>query len=97
MPQSAKGQGTHLDRQEMKKLLIEASEEGIDPDFESLVGAASQLDAQNFAAFLVLFLEEGRNLRATNRAGQTAIDVLRTQSQKGDYLHVLAQALSKAS
>lgn len=65
-------------------------------DFNDLLAAASHLEPEHFVIFLNLFSEQGRNLRATNRAGQTALDIIRTQYQKTDYVQALANALSRA-
>ncbi len=84
-------------REDLEAFLVQESQDGTDPDFESLMKASKHMVPEAFAAFLILFLEEGRNLRATNRAGQTVLDVIRTQSAKGEYVTALSQAMSQAS
>lgn len=82
--------------QSVTQLLNLDQESHTSNDFNDLLAAASHLEPERFVVFLNLFLEQGRNLRATNRAGQTALDIIRTQYQKTDYIQALASALSRA-
>ena len=63
-----------------------------DPDYHVLEKAYRGMKAENFATFVKFFLEEGRNINATNAEGRTLLQVVESHRLGEDYAEILKDA-----
>ena len=63
-----------------------------DPDYHVLEKAYRGMKAENFATFVRFFLDEGRNINATNADGRTLLQVVETHRLSDEYAEILKQA-----
>ncbi len=49
---------------------------GIDPDFHTLLRAYQQMRADDFAAFIDMFVAAGRDINARNNHGESLLDIV---------------------
>lgn len=82
--------GEVFDAARLRSFLDYRPPAGVDPDYHVLEKAYRGMGAENFADFLALFIAAGRNLHATNPAGQTLAEVIRNQRHAEPYLAALA-------
>lgn len=59
--------------------------EGVNPDFHILEKAYRGMKAENFDTFLKFFLEQGRDLNATNPAGKTLLQIISQHPHGEEY------------
>lgn len=65
---------------------------GENADFHALVTAYKHMRAHDFERFVGFFLAAGRDLGATNAAGETLLDIVRRHPKSADFVAVLEAA-----
>lgn len=73
----------------IKSYLDVQSFDGTDSDFHCLYRAYTRMNADVFLTFVKLFKAEGRNVHATNKAGQSLADIIAEHKQSQQYLSAL--------
>ena len=64
----------------------------INPDYTALERAYRGMKADNFTTFVKFFVEEGKNINATNENGQTLLQVVSEHRHGDDYAGALKSA-----
>lgn len=82
-------EGEQWSEEKLRDYLNFTTFDGTDPDFQCLYRAYTRMNQRTFAEFIDLFKNEGRNLQATNRDGQTLADLISRHQQSTDYLAAL--------
>ena len=77
--------------EQLSEYLLFKTYDGTDPDFHCLYRAYTRMNEVTFARFVALFKEQGRDLHATNKDGQSLADLLRQHDQAEAYLEALEQ------
>ncbi|SDJ66213.1 PA4642 family protein [Microbulbifer yueqingensis] len=65
---------------------------GVERDFYLLERAYRGMKAENFATFVRLFLEQGRNLDSVGPEGKTLLKKVAEHRQSEEYAHILREA-----
>ncbi len=81
--------GETFDDERIKSFLCYEPPEGVNADFHLLEKAYRGMNADNFATFLRFFLAEGKNIDATNPAGQTLLAIASQHRHGKDYAAAL--------
>lgn len=76
----------------VKSFLQVRPHDGSDEDFHMLHKAYQSMRASDFALFVEFFTAEKRNLAATNRRGQTVMDIISTHRHGAEYAAILEAA-----
>ena len=87
--------GETFDDERIKTFLQLQPSDGLNADFHVLEKAYRGMKADNFATFIKFFVESGRDINATNHAGETFLQVLRQHRQAEDYIEALTAAGAK--
>ncbi len=83
--------GEVFDSARVAEFLISEAPAGVDVDFHALERAYRGMNIDNFSEFLALFTAAGRNLKATNRDGQTLAEIAAEHANGADYVAALQQ------
>ena len=81
--------GEFFDDERIKTFLDFEPPEGVDADFHVLEKAYRGMNIENFETFITFFLEDSRNLNATNPEGNTLLQVVSQHRLGEDYADVL--------
>jgi hypothetical protein len=65
--------------------------EAVEADFHALLKAYQQMRADDFAKFVALFIEQGRNINARNPQGRTVLSYVREHTKSVEYAQTLEQ------
>ncbi|MDX9874414.1 MAG: PA4642 family protein [Spongiibacteraceae bacterium] len=65
--------------------------ENVDPDFHRLLKAYQAMRAEDFAAFVAMFVESGGNINARDRNGRTVLSYVIEHRNSGEYAEALRQ------
>lgn len=65
--------------------------EDVEADFHTLMKAYQAMRADDFAKFVALFAEQGRNINAHNPHGHTALYYVRQHRKSTEYAQILEQ------
>lgn len=76
----------------VRSFLNVRSYDGTDDNFHMLLKAYQSMRVSDFELFVGFFLEEGRDLNATDRQGRTVLDIINTHRHGGDYADILHNA-----
>lgn len=87
--------GEVFDDARLKTFLDHQPYGSMNPDFHVLEKAYRGMHAENFATFIQFFLEAGRDINATNDAGQTLLEIVRSHRLGEEYAEILVQAGAK--
>lgn len=66
--------------------------EGTDPDFHMLLKAYQQMRAEDFATFLGMFKEAGRDINARGPEGETVLSIVERHRYGGEFVEALREA-----
>ena len=81
--------GETFDDERIKSFLCFEAPQGVNPDFHLLEKAYRGMNADNFDNFLQFFLEDGRDIDATNPAGETLLAIVSQHQHGGEYAAAL--------
>jgi hypothetical protein len=73
----------------VKDFLTIQTVEDVAADFHVLLKAYQAMRLENFAEFVALLIEDGRNINATNPAGKTVLSIIQQHGSSGAYADVL--------
>jgi len=76
----------------VKSFLQVRSHDDVQEDFHMLLKAYQSMRAEDFAKFVDFFVDDGRNLDATNPAGKTVLDIVSQHRRSDAYAEILQQA-----
>lgn len=76
----------------VRSFLNVRSYDGTDENFHMLLKAYQSMRVSDFELFVGFFLEEGRDLNATDRRGRTVLDIINTHRHGGEYAAILRNA-----
>jgi len=76
----------------VRSFLNVRSYDGTDDNFHMLLKAYQSMRPSDFELFVGFFLEEGRDLHATDRQGRTVLDIINTHRHGGEYAGILRDA-----
>ncbi|MEE4659052.1 MAG: PA4642 family protein [Halieaceae bacterium] len=76
----------------VKSFLQIRSHDDVEEDFHMLLKAYQSMRAEDFAKFVGFFVDDGRNLDATNPAGKTVLDIVSQHRRSDAYAEILQQA-----
>ncbi len=76
----------------VKSFLEVRPHDGSDADFHMLHKAYQSMRASDFELFVGFFTAQQRNLAATNRRGQTVMDIVSTHRHGAEYAAILEAA-----
>ena len=65
---------------------------GVNADFHCLEKAYRGMVAENFATFVRMYTEAGRDINATNTEGKTLLALIDTHAQSSEYADILKDA-----
>jgi len=65
--------------------------EDVEADFHALMKAYQQMRADDFAKFVAMFIEQGRNVNAKGPQGRTVISYMREHTKSVEYVQILEQ------
>lgn len=82
-------EGEQWREEQLREYLDFNTYDGTDRDFHCLYRAYTRMNEDTFAQFVELFKQEGRNVSATNKDGQTLAELLKTHKQSEEYRAVL--------
>ncbi len=68
---------------------------GVNTDFHLLEKAYRGMRGENFATFVKLFLNAGKNVNATNPEGKTVLQVIKTHRLADEFILALENAGAK--
>lgn len=88
--------GEPMTDEQIRVFLDVRPEAGEDPDFSALLRAYRSLREHDFARFVAMFREAGRNIDARGADGQTLRDVLATHRLAAGYIEALDAARTPA-
>lgn len=77
--------------QRVKDFLEVKPAEDIEADFHVLLKAYQSMRLENFAEFVGFFVDENRNINATNPDGETVLSIVKQHRSSVDYAKVLAE------
>ncbi len=63
--------------------------EAVEADFHALLKAYQQMRADDFAKFVAMFIEQGRNINARNAARRSVLSYVREHSKSVAYADIL--------
>lgn len=75
----------------VKDFLNVQTVEDVEADFHVLLKAYQAMRLENFTEFVALFVDEGRNINATNPAGQTVLAIVQQHGRSAGYATALKQ------
>jgi hypothetical protein len=73
----------------IKNFLSVTSHDEVERDFHMLLKAYQSMRASDFAIFVDLFIAEGRDVGATNPAGETVLSIVMQHRNSGEYADIL--------
>jgi len=76
----------------VRSFLDSKSYDGTDENFHMLLKAYQSMRASDFELFVGFFLEQGRDLNATDKSGRTVVEVVSTHRHGGPYVDILRTA-----
>ncbi len=76
----------------VRSFLEVKSYDEVEADFHMLFKAYQSMRADDFEKFIGFFLNDGRNLNATNPAGETVLSIVEQHRRSGDYVNLLKSA-----
>ena len=76
----------------VRSFLNARSHDGSNEDFHMLLKAYQSMRASDFELFVGFFKEQGRDVNATSRDGDTVLDIVATHRHGGEYADVLRKA-----
>ena len=76
----------------VKSYLNVRSHDGTSEDFHMLLKAYQSMRASDFELFIGFFLEQDRNLNATDKSGRTVLEVIGTHRHGEPYSDILRAA-----
>lgn len=65
--------------------------EAVEADFHALMKAYQQMRVDDFAKFVAMFIEQGRNVNARNPQGRTVLSYIREHAKSDEYAQILVQ------
>ncbi len=81
------------DDERVASFLVPRPGDGELPDHRLLLRAYQSMRAEDFARFVPLFVDAGRDLQATGRDGRTVLEEIRDHRYGTDYAAVIEAAL----
>ncbi|MBR9910516.1 MAG: hypothetical protein GYB33_09225 [Gammaproteobacteria bacterium] len=87
--------GEVFDDARIKTFLENEPYGGANADYHVLEKAYRGMKAENFATFVEFFQAEGRDINATNSAGQTLLQVVQEHRLAEEYIAILKAAGAK--
>ena len=84
--------GETFDDERVKGFLVSEPQAGIDADFVVLERAYRGMKADNFATFVQFFIDESRNINATNPDGKTLLSIVSEHRKSQEYSDILKNA-----
>lgn len=75
--------------QRVKDFLEIKPAEDIEADFHVLLKAYQSMRLENFEEFVHFFIAEGRNINATNPAGNTVLSIVNQHRNSTEYANIL--------
>lgn len=88
----AKILGEHFDDARIRTFLQIEPYGNLHYDYCALEKAYRGMNAENFATFVRFFVEEGHNIKVTNGAGKTFLEVIRSHRNSEEYIDALKAA-----
>ena len=76
----------------VRSFLDSKSYDGTDENFHMLLKAYQSMRASDFELFVGFFVEQGRDLNATDKSGRTVVEVVSTHRHGGPYAEILRAA-----
>ena len=76
----------------VRSFLNAKSHDGTDENFHMLLKAYQSMRASDFELFIGFFLEQDRDLNATDKSGRTVLDIIGTHRHGGPYAEILRSA-----
>ena len=73
----------------VRSFLDSKSYDGTDENFHMLLKAYQSMRASDFELFVGFFLEQGRDVNATDKAGRTVLEIIDTHRHGGPYADIL--------
>lgn len=87
--------GEYFDDERIRSFLAFQPPEGINADFHVLEKAYRGMIPENFATFVSFFVEEGRDLNATDPHGRTLLEQVHDHRYGEEYAEALRAAGAK--
>lgn len=87
--------GEVFDDARVKSFLNFQPPAGVDADFHVLEKAYRGMNIDNFATFVQFFIEDGRNINATDNQGKTLLTQVQNHRLGAEYCTVLSNAGAK--
>lgn len=87
--------GEHFDDERIRSFLAFQPPEGVDADFHVLEKAYRGMIPENFATFVRFFVEDGRDLNATDPYGRTLLEQIQDHRYGEEYMEALRVAGAK--
>ena len=84
--------GEVFDEDRVRGFLTQDAPAGVSPDFHCLERAYRGMKVENFKSFIGYFVEEGRNLNATNDQGRTLLSLIQEHRRSIEYAQIMEQA-----
>ena len=84
--------GEVFDDERIKTFLIYSAPVGVNVDFHCLERAYRGMKAENFETFVKFFVEDGRDLNATNTDGRTLLSLVKEHESFAEYAEILESA-----
>lgn len=85
-------EGEPMPEAQMRGLLGYQPEAGENADFHVLMRAYRGMNEEDFARFMTLFREAGRDVNATDSHGRTVRDIIADHRHAGPYLEAMEEA-----
>lgn len=85
-------EGDPMPEEQFRALLQYQPESGESADFHVLLRAYRGMTEEDFARFMVLFRENGRDVNATDPQGRTLKSLIRHHRHAGPYIEALEEA-----
>jgi hypothetical protein len=79
----------------VRSFLDVKSYNAVDTDFHMLLKAYQSMRADDFEKFIGFFLTDGRDLNATNPAGESVLSIVKQHRRSEDYVSLLRSAGAK--
>lgn len=84
--------GEVFDDERIKTFLIDSAPVGVSVDFHCLERAYRGMKAENFETFIKFFVEDERDLNATNKDGRTLLNLVKEHESFAEYAEILESA-----
>lgn len=76
----------------VRSFLNAKSYDGTDENFHMLLKAYQSMRASDFELFIGFFVEQNRDLNATDKSGRTVLDIIDTHRHGAPYADILSAA-----